>query len=127
MPAKDRGIVEVVGAKGQRLEVPAALTEIIYRAAELLAEGRPVAVMPNEEVLSTREAAGLLNISRQYLVRLVDAGELPAHKVGSHRRLHVADIVAFKAKRDAQRASALDRLTELSEDVGGYDFNAKTR
>jgi EamA domain-containing membrane protein RarD len=46
----------------------------MYRAAELLAKGRPVAVLPEEEMLSTQEAADLLNVSRQYLVRLVDAG-----------------------------------------------------
>jgi excisionase family DNA binding protein len=105
--------------------VPTALTEVMYRSAKLLAEGRRVAVLPNEGMLSTQEAADLLNISRQYLIRLVDAGELPAEKIGSHRRLRVADVVAFKAKRDAKRASALDRLTELSEDIAGYERDAK--
>jgi hypothetical protein len=44
----------------------------MYRAAELLAKGRSVSVLPQEDMLSTQEAAGLLNVSRQYLVRLVD-------------------------------------------------------
>ncbi len=92
----------------------------MHRAAELLAEGRPVIVLPDEEMLSTQAAADLLNVSRQYLVRIVDAGELPAVKVGSHRRLRAADVVAFKAVRDAKRRSALDRLTALSEELGGY-------
>jgi excisionase family DNA binding protein len=61
------------------------------------------------------------------LVRLVDAGELPAVMVGSHRRLRAADVTAFKAARDAGRRAALDRLAELSEDVGGDAVAAKPR
>ena len=126
-PAKERRPVAVVDAEGERVEVPAALTAIIYRAAELIAEGHPVAVMSDDEVLSTQDAADLLNVSRQYLVRLVDAGDLPAQKVGSHRRLRLADVLAFKAQRDAKRTSALDRLTTLSEDAGGYALEDKSR
>jgi uncharacterized membrane protein len=72
--AKGRGMLQVVDPKGQCLELPTTLTVVMYRAAELLAKGRPVAVLPEEEMLSTQEAADLLNVSRQYLVRLVDAG-----------------------------------------------------
>lgn len=124
---KRQGIVQVIDADGGRLELPNALTEVMYRAAELLAEGRPVTVLPDEEMLSTQTAADILNISRQYLVRLVDAGELAAEKVGSHRRLRATDVAAFKAARDAKRASVLDRLTSLSEDVGGYELEPKRR
>jgi excisionase family DNA binding protein len=78
-------------------------------------------------MLSSQAAAEVLNISRQYLVQLVDAGELDAVKVGAHRRLRLADVVAFKAARDAKRTSALDHLTALSEAVGGYAFDATAR
>ncbi|KPH06471.1 helix-turn-helix domain-containing protein (plasmid) [Rhizobium acidisoli] len=124
---KRQGSVQVVDADGERLEVPHALAEIMYRAAELLAEGRPVTVLPDEEMLSTQAAADILNVSRQYLVRLVDAGELPAEMVGSHRRLRATDVAAFKATRDAKRTLALDRLTSLSEDVDGYQLGDKPR
>jgi excisionase family DNA binding protein len=122
---KREGTVQVIDADGVRLEVPGVLAEVMYRAAELLAEGRPVTVLPDEELLTTQAAADILNVSRQYLVRLVDRGELPAEKVGSHRRLKATDIAAFKAARDARRSSALDRLTSLSEDVNGYDRETK--
>jgi excisionase family DNA binding protein len=125
--AKGRGMLQVVDPKGQRLELPTTLVDVMYRAAGLLAKGQPVAVLPEEKMLSTQEAADLLNVSRQYLVRLVDAGELAAAKVGSHRRLRVADIVAFKSARDAKRTWALDRLTELSEETGGYAIDTKRR
>ncbi|BBK43503.1 excisionase [Allostella vacuolata] len=119
-PTAERNPVAVIDAQGERVELPAALAAIIHRAAELVAEGRPVAIMPDDAVLSTQEAADLLNLSRQYLVRLVDAGEIPARKVGRHRRLRLADVLAFKTQRDARRMSALDRLSRLSEEAGGY-------
>lgn len=81
-----------------------------------------MALMPEEDLLSTQEAADLLNVSRQYLVRLVDGGQLPAVKVGRHRRMRPSDVAAYKAKRDARRCADLDRLVALSEEVGGYDL-----
>jgi excisionase family DNA binding protein len=122
-----REMVELVNSKGERLKLPNALTEVVYRAAELLADGTPVAVLPEEDMVSTQDAAELLNVSRQYLVRLVDAGELPAVKVGSHRRLRVPDVMAFKESRDAKRSRALDRLSQLTEEVGGYELGVKSR
>ena len=109
------------------MELPTALTEVMHRAAELLAQGRPVAVIPEEEMLTTQAAADLLNVSRQYLVRLVDSGGLAAVKVGSHRRLRASDVVAFKIERDAGRTSALNRLAELSEEADGYAVSTKQR
>jgi len=57
---------------------------------------------------------------RQYVVRLVDRGALPAVKVGSHRRLRARDVEAYKAERDTERDTALDRLAAMSEEIGGY-------
>jgi excisionase family DNA binding protein len=125
--AKSRGALQVVDAKGHRLDLPARLADVVYRAAELLAEGRAVAVLPDEEMLTTQHAADILNVSRQYLVRLVDAGELAAEKVGSHRRLRASDVAAYKAVRDAKRMSALDRLAAASEDADGYALDDSSR
>ena len=125
--AKDRGAVQVVDVHGHRIDLPIRLTDIVVRAARLLAGGQSVAVLPDEELLSTQAAADLLNISRQYLVRLVDAGDVPAIKVGSHRRLRAGDVAAYKISREARRDSALDRLTELSEEAGGYALGTTPR
>jgi excisionase family DNA binding protein len=123
--ASDRSALQIVDEGGHRLEVPTALRDVLYRAAELLAGGQAVTVLADEQMFSSQAAAGLLNISRQYLVQLVDAGELAAVKVGTHRRLRLADVEAFKVARDAKRTAALDQLTALSEEVGGYKFDVK--
>jgi len=90
------------------------------RAAALMAEGRQVSVVAGDEMLTTQGAAERLNVSRQYVVRLVDRGKLPAVKVGSHRRLHASDVEAFRVRRDAERDAALDQLALISQEMGGY-------
>ena len=74
-------------------------------------------------MLTTQAAAERLNVSRQYVVRLVDQGALPSIKVGTHRRLRLADVLAYKTQRDSDRDVALDRLAAMSEDVGGYQLS----
>jgi excisionase family DNA binding protein len=123
--AKEMGTVQIVSPSGEQVELPDALADVMFRAAELLAEGRHVTVLPDEEMMSTQDAAEILGISRQYLVRLVDRGEIAAEMVGTHRRVRAKDIEAYKVTRDAKRNSALDRLTALSEDLGGYDLGRK--
>jgi excisionase family DNA binding protein len=88
--------------------------------AELLGRGDAIAVVPVGKELTTQQAADILNVSRQYLVRLLDEGRLPCSKTGSHRRILVGDLLAFKLERDQNRREALDKLTQLSEDLGGY-------
>jgi len=81
-----------------------------------------VTVVTDEDVLTTQQAAARLNVSRQYVVRLVDQGELPAVKVGTHRRLRASDVERYRIKREANRDAALDRLAAISEEMGGYQL-----
>jgi len=117
--------VQIVIAGGESVELPSVLADVMFRAAELVAEGRQVAVLADEELLSTQDAAEILGVSRQYLVRLIDRGEIAAEKVGTHRRVRANDIEVFKTARDFKRQAALDRLTALSEDLGGHDLSGK--
>lgn len=118
--ASPRQMVQVVDESGKHMELPPSLADVMARAASLMAEGRRVSVVADDEMLTTQGAAELLNVSRQYVVRLVDRGALPAVKVGSHRRLRTGDVEAYKAERDAHRDAALDQLASLSEEMDGY-------
>ena len=120
--AKPERAVHIVDSDGQRIDLPVALADVMARAASLLAEGHNVSVFADDEMLTTQAAADRLNVSRQYLVRLVDRGELPSVKVGSHRRIRASDVGTYKAQRDGKRDAMLDRLTALSEEMDGYSL-----
>ena len=108
-----------------KVKLPLALAEVMFRAAELLTERRHVTVFPDEELMSIHDAAEILGVSRQYLVRLIDRGEIAAEMVGTHERVRAKNIEGFKLARDAKRNSALGCLAALSEDLAGYDLGKK--
>lgn len=96
------------------IELPAAAAEAVRHLLGELASGAAVHVLADDAELTTQEAADLLGISRTYLVRLVDQGKLPAHLVGTHRRLRVADVLAYQARRNAR----LEAVAAISEADG---------
>jgi excisionase family DNA binding protein len=118
--AKPRHAVQMIDESGRHVDLPDPLADVMERAATLLAEGRSVSVVADDEMLTTQGAAELLNVSRQYVVRLVDQGTLPAVRVGSHRRLRTRDVKSYKVQRDSDRDAALDQLAHASEEMGGY-------
>jgi excisionase family DNA binding protein len=70
---------------------------------------------------TTQEDAGLLNVSRPHLIKLLERGEMPFHKVGRHRRLRLADVLAYKRKVLEERKAILRELVALNQDMGLYD------
>lgn len=75
--------------------------------------------------MTTQQAADLLNVSRQYLVRLLDEGRIQFRKTGKHRRLRVQDVLVFKEQRDKNRRAGLRELSQLTQEFGGYDAELK--
>ncbi|MBC3185829.1 helix-turn-helix domain-containing protein [Corynebacterium sp. zg-331] len=83
--------------------------------------GRAVSIIPACAELTTQQAAALLNVSRPYVVKLIDEGTLPCHKVGSHRRLYASDVKKYQHDRAISARMAADKLTALSEEMGLYE------
>lgn len=102
------------------IELPESVARLLEQAVHLLARGEAVSIVPVHKELTTQEAADLLNVSRQYLVRLLERGEIPYHRVGTHRRIRFGDVMAYKRARDRRRREGLARLTALSQDLGSY-------
>ena len=73
-------------------------------------------------MLSTSEAAQLLGVSRPTLVRLLESGEMPFGKPGRHRRVRLADLLAYQQRSRRGRAALLDQMVADSEDAGLYDL-----
>jgi excisionase family DNA binding protein len=110
------------GQDEERIPIPAALLELIGAALDEFAAGRSVTVAAHEEEVTTQEAADLLNISRPFLIRLLEEGAIPFRKVGTHRRIGLSDVLDYKQARDAQAERAYQKLVAEAQELRlGYD------
>jgi excisionase family DNA binding protein len=111
----------LVGPKGESIPLPETVFYVLERVAEVMARGDSITVVPVGREVTTQQAANLLNVSRQYLVRLLEEKRIPFSKTGKHRRLRIEDVLTFKEKRDRDRRAGLRELSQMTEDFGGYD------
>ena len=116
-----REVELVIEGGSSRLRVPPPVLAAFQLVIRKLIEQGTALVVGVEEEFTTQEVADLLNVSRQYVVRLMDEGRLTHHMVGTHRRASLRDVLAFKHERDARRRGALGRLIKLTEEHGLYE------
>lgn len=110
--------VRLVSAEGEEFEVPPPLMGLLVSVAEELERGNGVSVLPLHRQLTTTEAAQLLNVSRPHVITLVERGDLPFETVGTHRRIRLLDVIAYRHGRDQRRRQALDDMVRQGEDLG---------
>ena len=94
---------------------------LLVKILSEIAKGNAVTVVPLKPELTTQEAAELLNVSRPHLVKLLERGEMPFHKVGTHRRIRLADVLAYKRKALEERKAILREMVALNQEMGLYD------
>jgi excisionase family DNA binding protein len=102
---------------GRRAEVPPAALQILAQSVQVLSQHESVALLPVQRFLTTQRAADLLNVSRPYLIRLLDEGAIPFKKTGTHRRVRLHDVLAYKERRDAQRRTHMRELSRLGQEL----------
>jgi len=102
------------------LVVPREAAVLLAKVLGYLADGEGVTVMPDSAELTTQQAAEFLNVSRPYLIKLLEAGKIQFRLVGTHRRVRFRDLREYKNRDDLERRRAADELTELSQDLGLY-------
>lgn len=107
-----------ITANGTTVEVPHGVARFLGQYASLLRRGHGATLVPLNRHLSTQEAADILGVSRPWLIRLVDSGEIPHVKVGNRRRLVLEDVLEYKRVRDAIRRDSLNELVRLDEEQG---------
>lgn len=111
---------QLIGPSGEFISVPETVFYVLERVAEVMARGASITVVPVGREVTTQQAANLLNVSRQYLVRLLEEGRIPYRRTGKHRRLRTEDVWAFEAARDNHRRAGLRELPRMFEEFGGY-------
>lgn len=118
----DRVQLSLRGCNGESddLVLPGHVLQILLNVLSEMSKGNAISLIPHHQEVSTQEAANLLNVSRPFLVGLLEKGEIPFRKVGAHRRVLLTDVIAYREKTDQLRTQALDELAALSqeEDMG---------
>ena len=119
---RNRPLTFHVESKGEEpIQLPAGAVALLMDILEAMAAGRGVTIIPENAELTTVEAAAVLNVSRPFIIKLLDEGAIPHRKVGKHRRIRMDDVMNYKAKIDAEREAALDQLVaEAQEHDMGY-------
>lgn len=98
--------------------MPRELAQLLATVVETVAKGGTVTVGTMPEELTTTAAARLLGVSRPTLMKMIHSGEIAAHKVGTHNRLHTKDVLALRDRRLAERRRVFEELRELEDDLG---------
>jgi excisionase family DNA binding protein len=98
-------------------ELPTQVIKILQEALLFVSQGEQVTLIATNNEYTTQEAADVLEISRPYLIKLLKDGKIPFRKVGSHRRIKVADVIAYKELYDKQRREQLVFLTRQAQEL----------
>ncbi|WP_240358840.1 helix-turn-helix domain-containing protein [Myxococcus vastator] len=110
----------LLGPNHEALPLPKDVLTLLQQLLAVLASGDAVSIVPVQKELTTQQAANLLNVSRQYLVQLLDEGKIPFHRTGTHRRVYTQDVLDFRARRKAERRAKLAEMLHDSQVAGSY-------
>jgi excisionase family DNA binding protein len=114
-------LARLVGPDGKETQLPLSAFQALQRVIEAMSRGASIVLVPQGRELTTRQAADLLHVSRPFLVRRLLGKEIPFEKVGSHRRVRLDDVLAYRERRARERRRLLDDMTASGQDVeGGY-------
>jgi DNA binding domain, excisionase family len=120
--AKRRGkTARLTGFDGHKIEIPSDLVQALLLIVQQLKTGNGVTIAALRAEVTTAEAADLLNVSRPFVIKLLETGAMPFRKVGTHRRLRLIDVLEYRDRQDAIATAALDDMVRQAEKHGLYD------
>ncbi|MDB9306118.1 helix-turn-helix domain-containing protein [Nodularia spumigena CS-591/12] len=113
--------LELVTTNGEKITIPDSVYQILRQIVQAMALDKNVSIVTYNPEVTTQQAADLLNVSRPYMIELLEQGEIPYMIVGTHRRVKFEDLKKYKQQRDTQRSQILDELIAESQELGFYE------
>ncbi len=110
------------GESQETIPIPLVASRLLTEILTEMAKGNAVTLIPIRAELTTQQAADLLNVSRPYLIELLEKGRIPHRKVGTHRRVLFQDLMAYKQMTDDARLKTLEELSALDQELGGMGY-----
>jgi excisionase family DNA binding protein len=106
---------------GEEIEIPRTVFNVLMKVLSVMSEGKPFTLIPMDEELTTQQAADILKVSRPYLNKVLDLGEIPHRKVGRNRRIKFCDLLEYKKQQERRSKDALQELADQAQDLNmGY-------
>lgn len=104
------------------IRIPKNALLLLASILQNMAEGKSISIIPSDSEVSTQQAANMLNVSRPHLIKLLETGQIPYKKVGSHRRILLQDVVTYEYNLTKEREKQLDFLAKQAQDINlGYE------
>jgi excisionase family DNA binding protein len=111
---------KLVFEDGRQIELTPDVCRALHFVLHHIARGDPFAIIPESQMLTTNEAARVLNVSRPFLIQLLKKGEIKHTMVGSHHRMLLGDVLKYKQQRDHQMEDTLQRFVDEGQKAGDY-------
>lgn len=112
---------------GQQVVLPKDVYELLVAVVDAMQQGMAVTIRPNHERVTTQQAADLLGVSRPTVVRLVENGELPATKIGRHRRILLVDVLEYQKRHETRQFDAIAATSDLDAEIPPAEFFKSVR
>lgn len=118
----DSGTVQItVTGSEEQLSIPKKAMALLNVILDNMAQGKSITLLPSDSEISTQQAADILNVSRPYLIKLIETGKIPSKKVGTHRRLRLTDILDYDNRMKGIQDDKLAELARLAQEMDlGY-------
>lgn len=108
-------------ANGTRIEMPEPVYQMMLQVLRTLHAGKAMFLVPDDEAFTTQAAANYLGVSRPFLIKLLDEGQIPHHLVGSHRRIYFRDLIRYDKARNSRVKQTLNELASYVASEGLED------
>ncbi|SDY86075.1 DNA binding domain-containing protein, excisionase family [Modestobacter sp. DSM 44400] len=103
---------------GEQVELPQETYRVLRQVIEAMHQGLAVTVVPQSKMLTSQQAADLLGVSRPTVIKLLDGGKIPFERTGTHRRILLRDVLAYRAQRRRDQYAALEAMAADTVEEG---------